>query len=154
VQLPLESVTVVFFPSEAELVAMLPWPEWVTVPPGPVVVPVTLPPLAVTDVEMPLEAAGGFSPFLSSTILQFLLSDELLLVEPPPVVAVALLELPVCADAAAMPMAVTARNATSAFTSDLPGLGEKARLRSPEAAQLVVLNYLCLSLPRALPLLS
>jgi len=116
VQLPLESVTVVVFPSDAELVEKLPLLPLVTVPPGPVVVPLTLPPPAVIDVDMLLLAPGGFSPFLSSTTLQFLLSDDVeLLVDPVPVLAVELLELLVCADAAAMPMAVTATNATSAF---------------------------------------
>jgi hypothetical protein len=118
VQLPLESVTTVDVPSEAVLVEKLPDPpEWVTVPPGPVVVPLTLPPPAVIDVDMPLLAPGRLSPFLSSTTLQFLLSDEVLL-EPPPALAVELLEL-VCADAVATLAAATARNATSAFTGDL-----------------------------------
>jgi hypothetical protein len=120
VQLPLESVIVVVLPSDAELVEKLPVPEWVTVPPGPVVVPLTWPPPAVIEVDRVLLAPGGFSPFLSSTTLQFLsVDDVLLLLEPEPVLAVALLELLVCADAAATPTAVTARNATNVFTSDL-----------------------------------
>jgi hypothetical protein len=121
VQLPVESVTVVVLPSDALLVEKLPLPELVTVPPGPVVVPVTLPPPAVIEVDMPeLLAPGALSPFLSSTTLQFLLSDELLLLlEPEPALAVELLELLVCADAAATPTAVTARNATMVFTNDL-----------------------------------
>ncbi|HSH99829.1 MAG TPA: hypothetical protein VLA02_04435 [Reyranella sp.] len=117
-QLPLESVTVVVFPSDAELVEKLPLPppEWVTVPPGPVVVPLTLPPPAVIDVDMLLLAPGGVSPCLSSTTLQFLsLDDVLLLLVPAPVLAVELLLELVCADAAATPTAVTATNATSAF---------------------------------------
>jgi hypothetical protein len=120
VQLPLESVTVVVLPSDAVLVEKLPEPpEWVTVPPGPVVLPLTLPPPAVIDVDMLLLAPGGLSPFLSSTTLQFLSFEDVLLLEPPPARAVELLELLVCADAAATPTAVTARNATNAFTSDL-----------------------------------
>jgi len=92
--LPLESVTVVVLPSDAELVEKLPEPpEWVTVPPGPVVVPVTWPPPAVIEVDMPLLEPGGLSPFLSSTTLQFLSFDEvLLLVEPVPELAVELLD--------------------------------------------------------------
>jgi len=118
VQLPLESVTVVVLPSDAELVEKLPEPpEWVTVPPGPVVVPLTWPPPAVIDVDMVLLAPGALSPFLSSTTLQFLSFDDvLLLLEPAPALAVELLLELVCADAAAMPTAVTARNAMSAFT--------------------------------------
>jgi len=117
VQLPLESVTVVVLPSDAELVEKLPLPELVTVPPGPVVVPLTLPPPAVIDVDMPALLPGGLSPFLSSTTLQFLSFDDvLLLLEPAPALAVELLLELVCADAAAMPTAVTARNAMSAFT--------------------------------------
>jgi len=140
VQLPLESVTVVVFPSDAELVEKLPLPppEWVMVPPGPVVVPLTWPPPAVIDVDMLVLAPGGLSPFLSSTVLQFLLSDEVeLLVEPVLLLELELLELLVCADAAAMPAAVTARNATNAFTGDLlENWAEKRKLRGPEAAQL------------------
>ena len=95
-----------------------PVPECETVPPGPVVVPVTLPLPAVIDVDMP-PAPGGVSPFLSWTTLQFLPLDDVLLLEPPPALAVELLELLVCADAAVMPTAVIAMNATSAFTGDL-----------------------------------
>jgi len=116
-------VTVVSLPFDAELVEKLapdPDPECVTVPPDPVVVPVTLPLPAVIDVDMPLLAPGGLSPFLSWTTLQFLLSDDVLLLEPLPALAVELeLELLVCADATATPTAVTAMNATSAFTCDL-----------------------------------
>jgi len=55
VQLPLESLTVVERPSDELLVATEPLPldEWVVVPAGPVVVPVTLPLPAVTEVESP-----------------------------------------------------------------------------------------------------
>jgi hypothetical protein len=126
VQLPLESVTTVDLPSDAVLVDKLPLPEceW-TVPPCPVVVPLTLPFPAVIDVDMFELLPGGLSPFLSSTTLQFLsLDDVLLLPEPELDELLELLELLVCADAAAMPIAVTATNATSAFvfTSDLPCL--------------------------------
>jgi hypothetical protein len=125
VHFPLESVTTVDLPSDALLVAMLPEPlEWVTVPPGPVVVPLTLPLPAVIDVD--IELAGADSPFFISTTLQFSDEDE----DDPAVVPAAtlapdvleleLLEL-VWAMAADAPMAATARNATSAFTSDLPG---------------------------------
>jgi hypothetical protein len=118
VQLPLESVTVVVLPSEALLVEKLPEPpEWVTVPPGPVVVPLTWPPPAVMEVDMPELLPGGVSPFFNSTTLQFLSDEDALPLEPVPALAVELLELLVCADAAAMPTAVTARNATSTFTS-------------------------------------
>jgi hypothetical protein len=119
VQLPLESVTVVVLPSDALLVEKLPEPpDWVTVPPGPVVVPVTLPPPAVIEVDMPeLVAPGALSPFLSSTTLQFLsFEDVLLLLEPVPALAVELLLELVCAEAAATLAAATARNATSVFT--------------------------------------
>jgi hypothetical protein len=120
VQLPLESVTVVVLPSDAELVEKLPPPpECVTAPPGPVVVPVTLPPPAWIDVDMPELLPGGFSPFLSSTTLQFLLSPELLLLEPAPLLVLELLLELVCANAVAKPTTDTAMNATSAFMSDL-----------------------------------
>ena len=74
--LPLESVTTVDLPSDELLVEKLPDPppEWVTVPPGPDVVPLTLPLPAVIDVDMEPEPDGGDSPFFSSTTLQ--LSDE------------------------------------------------------------------------------
>ena len=63
---------------------------------------------------------GGFSPFFSSTVLQFLpFDDDELVLEPVPALAVELLLELVCADAAAMPTAVTAMNATNAFMSDL-----------------------------------
>jgi hypothetical protein len=118
VQPPLESVTTVLLPSDAELVEKLPLPEWWTVPPGPVVVPLTLPLPAVIDVDMPELLPGGLSPFLRWTTLQFLLSvvDELEL--PEPALAVELLELLVCANAVDA-TTVIARKATSAFTSDL-----------------------------------
>jgi hypothetical protein len=123
VQLPLESVTVVVLPSDALLVEKLPEPpECVTVPPGPVVVPLTWPPPALIEVDMPvLLAPGADSPFFSSTTLQFLpFEDEDELVpEPVPALAVELLLELVCADAADTPTAVTARNATSAFMGGL-----------------------------------
>jgi hypothetical protein len=117
--LPLESVTTVDLPSDALLVEKLPEPpEWVTDPPGPVVVPLTLPSPAVIDVDI-VEPDGADSPFFSSTTLQ--LSDEdVLLDAPAPAVALELLLELVCATAAVAPTANTARNATSAFTSDLP----------------------------------
>ena len=121
-QLPLESVTVVVLPSDAELVEKLPEPpEWVTVPPGPVVVPLTCPPPAVIEVDMLLLAPGADSPFFNSTTLQFLPfdDDEELVPEPVPALAVELLLELVCADAAATPTAVTAINATNAFMSGL-----------------------------------
>ena len=120
--LPLESVTTVDLPSDALLVEKLPDPpEWVTVPPGPVVVPLTCPPPAVIDVDMLLLAPGADSPFFNSTTLQFLPfdDDDELVPEPVPALAVELLLELVCADAAAMPTAVTAMNATNAFMSDL-----------------------------------
>jgi hypothetical protein len=55
VQLPEESVTTVDFPSELMLLDVLPVPfefVWVIVPAGPVVEPDTLPPPAVTDVDI------------------------------------------------------------------------------------------------------
>ena len=121
-QLPLESVTVVVLPSDALLVEKLPEPpEWVTVPPGPVVVPLTCPPPAVIEVDMLLLAPGADSPFFNSTTLQFLPfdDDEELVPEPVPALAVELLLELVCADAAATPTAVTAINATNAFMSGL-----------------------------------
>jgi len=118
VQLPLESVTTVDLPSDEELVEKLPDPpEWLTVPPGPVVVPVTLPPPAVIDVDIEFELEGMDSPFFSWTTLQ--LSDEDVLPDAPvPVLELELLEL-LCATAAVTPTANTMRNATSAFTRDL-----------------------------------
>jgi len=75
VQLPFESVTTVELPSDELLVDMLPAPlEWLTVPPGPVVVPLTLPLPAVIDVDIELE--GGASPFFSSTTLQLPDDDD------------------------------------------------------------------------------
>ena len=122
-QLPLESVTVVVLPSDAELVEKLPEPpEWVTVPPGPVVVPLTCPPPAVIEVDMLLLAPGADSPFFNSTTLQFLPfddDDDELVPEPVPALAVELLLELVCADAAATPTAVIAMNATNAFMSGL-----------------------------------
>ena len=119
--MPLESVTTVDLPSDAELVEKLPLPdcECVTVPFGPVVVPLTLPLPAVIDVDMPELLPGGLSPFLSSTTLQFLSFDDVDVLLPEPELDELLLELLVCADAAATPTAVTARNATKVFTSDL-----------------------------------
>jgi hypothetical protein len=124
--LPLESVTTVDLPSDALLVEKLPEPpEWVIVPPGPVVVPLTLPSPAVIDVDIEVELDGADSPFFSSTTLQ--LSDEDVLPDAPvPVLELELLEL-VCATAAVTPTANTARNATSAFTRDLPELGLKKK---------------------------
>lgn len=115
--LPLESVTTVDLPSDAVLVDKLPEPpECVTVPPGPVVVPLTLPLPAVIDVDIEVEPEGGASPFFSSTTLQ--LSDEDDAVPPEPVVAlaVALLEL-VWAAAMDVPMAATVKKATSVLTT-------------------------------------
>jgi len=122
VQLPLESVTTVDLPSDEELVEKLPDPpEWLTVPPGPVVVPVTLPPPAVIDVDIEFELEGMDSPFFSWTTLQ--LSDEDVLPDAPvPVLELELLEL-LCATAAVTPAADIMRNATSAFTRDLLELG-------------------------------
>src|SRR5205814_1330672 len=108
-------------PSDAELVEKLPEPlECVTVPPGPVVVPLTLPSPAVIDVDRPVLAPGGLSPFFSSTTLQFLSFDDvLLLLDPPPTLAVDELEELVCANAVPRPTADTATNAIKAFTCDL-----------------------------------
>jgi hypothetical protein len=60
--------------------------------------------------------------------------DDVLLLEPPPALAVELLELLVCADAAVIPTAVIAMNATSAFTCDLLELGltRERRAARPE----------------------
>jgi hypothetical protein len=127
VHLPVESVTTVELPSDEVLVEKLPEPPDVIVPPGPVVVPVTLPLPAVIDVDMELLPDGGDSPFFSSTTLQLSVDvDEV--PEPVPARAVDVLldELPddellelVCAIAVDMPTADTARNATNAFTGDL-----------------------------------
>ncbi|MCW5737002.1 MAG: hypothetical protein KIS73_22950 [Enhydrobacter sp.] len=82
-QLPFESVTTADLPSDALLVDKLPEPpEWVTVPPGPEVVPLTLPPPAVIDVDIELEPDGGASPFFSSTTLQLLDEDDVPAVAP------------------------------------------------------------------------
>lgn len=118
---PVESVTVVVLPSDDELVEKLPDPPvWVTVPPGPVVLPLTLPSPAVMDVDMPELLPPALSPFFNWTTLQLLLADgvDVLLLLPPLLVA-ELLELLVCADAAATAMTVTARDAMSSFTSRL-----------------------------------
>jgi len=111
--LPFESVTTVELPSDALPVEKLPDPpEWVTVPPGPVVVPLTLPSPAVIDVDI---EEGADSPFFNSTTLQLL--EELPEV-PVPTLAPELLEL-VCATAPVTPTAHIARNTTSVFTRDL-----------------------------------
>jgi len=74
----------------------------------------------VIEVDMLVLEPGGFSPFFSSTVLQFLpFDDDELVLEPVPALAVELLLELVCADAAAMPRAVTAMNATNAFMSGL-----------------------------------
>jgi hypothetical protein len=126
--LPVESVTTVDLPSEALLDAKLPpLLEWVTVPPGPVVVPVTLPSPAVTEVDIELLAPGGDSPFFNSTTLQLSEEEEDVL-PPAPVLADELLELLVWACAAAKPTDATARTAMRAFTSDLLfGIGADER---------------------------
>ena len=128
----MESVTTVELPSDEVLVEKLPEPPEVTVPPGPVVVPVTLPLPALIEVDMVLLPEGADSPFFKSTTLQLsvdddvpepvparavdvLPDDELLVDEPPDEL---LLEL-VCAKAVDMPTAETARIATNAFTGDL-----------------------------------
>jgi len=86
-QLPVESVTTVDFPSDDVLVEKLPLPApEVTVPPGVVVLPLTLPPLAVTELDR-LPPPGGDSPGFNSTTLQLLVGraspvdDELELLE-------------------------------------------------------------------------
>jgi len=124
-----ESVTTVELPSDEVLVEKLPDPpDWVTVPPGPVVVPVTLPLPALIDVDMVLLPDGGLSPFFNSTTLQ--LSVDVDVPEPVPARAVDVLpdELPdeldellelVCAIAVDRPTADIARTATNAFTRDL-----------------------------------
>jgi len=130
VQLPLESVTTVELPSDDVLVEKLPDPpEWVTVPPGPVVVPLTLPSRASIEVDRELAPDGADSPFLRSTTLH--LSVEVDVVPPEPVVACAvdelLEELPddelllelVCAIAVDMPTTDIARTTTNAFMGDL-----------------------------------
>lgn len=91
--LPFESVTTVDIPSDALLVEELPEPpEWLTVPPGPVVVPLTLPLPAVIDVDTELE--GGDSPFFNSTTLQLSVEEDVELDEPAPdVELLVLLEL-------------------------------------------------------------
>jgi len=121
VHLPLESVTTVDLPSDAVLVEKLPDPpEWVTVPPGPVVVPVTLPSPAVMEVDIEVELDGTDSPFFNSITLQLSDDDD----DVPPVVPAAtlapeleleLLDELLCATAADVPTANTARNATSTF---------------------------------------
>ena len=124
--LPVESVTTVELPSDEVLVEKLPEPPEVTVPPGPVVVPVTLPLPALIEVDMVLLPEGADSPFFKSTTLQLSVDDDV--PEPVPARAVdvlpdellddELLEL-VCAIAVDMPTAETARTATNAFTGDL-----------------------------------
>lgn len=125
--LPVESVTTVELPSDEVLVEKLPEPPDVIVPPGPVVVPVTLPSPAVIDVDMELLPDGADSPFFSSTTLQLSVDvDEVPDPVPARAVDVLLEELPddellelVCAIAVDMPTAETARTATNAFMGDL-----------------------------------
>jgi len=88
-----ESVTTVELPSDEVLVEKLPEPPDVTVPPGPVVVPVTLPLPAVIDVDSEVLPDGADSPFFSSITLQ--LSVDVDDVPPEPVVALAVDGLPV-----------------------------------------------------------
>jgi hypothetical protein len=127
VQLPFESVTVVDFPSDALLVDMLPLPPecMVVVPAGPVVLPLTVPPPAVMEVERLVE--GGFSPDLSSTILQ--LPDEL--VADPPLLE--LLELLVCAIAMVAPNPMAANAKMNCFMSSSRKRDGMAARRKPRS---------------------